>query len=708
MRPEGEPLLAQIRKAGSGPLISLGVVAIALAAISSVARRALFYPDAFADRLAASLADPRVADFVADRTTSAVLAEEPDLTAFRPLIAATARGAVSSSSFRALVRSAARGAHRGLFSEGGRTVIVSVPDVGVLLRSALARANPALAEKIPVKVQGALASLGQGGVDRVAIELWDVSRRSQWLAGILGVGGLLLCVTGVLLSPSPRLAIARVGLDLLVAALALWLLRPAGRMLVAALPHDDLAKAAAAGVWDAFTGSLRSWAIVLGGAGIVLLAAGESLIDRFRPRETVSRMVAWMETPPRGNRGRLARGAVLVAAGSFAVLEPANSVSFVVMLLGALLAFAGFRLIFEMVPRPAGDVDTSGAGDAARRAGLRAAVVLSVAAILVAAIAWSGLPRPAAPLFAADACNGSASLCSRPLDDVVFPGTHNAMSAADVPGWMFPQQERGIAAQLEDGIRALLIDVHYGIPVEGRVKTDLDSEAGSREKFERAVGKEGLDAAMRIRDRMAGKAEGPRGLYLCHGFCELGAAPLEATLERVHEFLVQNPNEVLVLVVEDYVPPQDLALAFQESGLDGLAYRGPAGPPWPTLREMIDTRGRVLVLIESGRPGVPWIHPAFDVMQETPYHFTQPSELVCTPNRGGIAGSLFLMNNWIDTTPAPKPSNAAIVNAYDALLGRARACQAARGKRPTVIAVDFYRTGALFRVARTLNGVAEQ
>ena len=100
------------------------------------------------------------------------------------------------------------------------------------------------------------------------------------------------------------------------------------------------------------------------------------------------------------------------------------------------------------------------------------------------------------------------------------------MSAADVTDWLFPQQERGIGGQLEDGIRALLLDVHYGIPVEGRVKTDLDSETTSREKFEKAVGKEGLDAAMRIRDRMAGKAEGPRGLYLCHGFCELGATPL--------------------------------------------------------------------------------------------------------------------------------------------------------------------------------------
>ena len=102
------------------------VLALALGAIVSVARRAVFYPDAFAEHLAASLADPRVAEFVAERTASAVIRQQPDLTAFRPLIVATARGAASSSAFQALVRTAARTAHRGLFSEGGRTVIVSV------------------------------------------------------------------------------------------------------------------------------------------------------------------------------------------------------------------------------------------------------------------------------------------------------------------------------------------------------------------------------------------------------------------------------------------------------------------------------------------------------------------------------------------------------------------------------------------------------
>jgi hypothetical protein len=694
------------RHVAAGVLISLGVLALSLGAVLSVARRALFYPDAFADRLAASLEDPRVADFVADRMAGAVIETEPDLTAFRPLIVATARGAASSSGFQALVRTAARTCHRGVFSEGGRTVIVSVPDVGVLLRSALEKANPTLAAKVPVRVQGALASLGTGNADRVVLRLFAASRRSQWLAGILGFGGLALALAGVLLAGDGRLAIGRLGLDLVVAGVALFLLLPAGRAIVALFPSDELAKRAAAGLWDAYAVSLRTWAVVLGGIGVVLLAASRSLGARFDPRQAAGDVAAWLEDPPGGARGRILRGAMFVGAGAFALLRPASAGELLIVVLGGLLAFVGLREIFELALKALPESHAGAAAESAGSAGTRAALVLGLAAIFAAAIAWIGRPPSAVSHESSDACNGAPELCSRRLDQVVFPATHNSMSAVDVPDWLFPQQERGIAGQLEDGVRGLLFDVHYGIPVEGRVKTDFESDS-SREKLEKAVGAEGLEAAMRIRDRLAGKEGGPRGLYLCHGFCELGAVRLAVTLERIHEFLVQNPDEVLVMVIEDYVSPQDLASAFAESGLDGLVYRGAAGPAWPTLRAMIDARERVLVLTESGRPGVPWIHPAFDVMQETPYRFKQPSELSCAPNRGGTGGSLFLMNNWIDTTPAPKPSNAAIVNAYEALVARARQCRTERGRMPTLIAVDFYKTGALFRVARALNDLAE-
>jgi len=210
---------------------------------------------------------------------------------------------------------------------------------------------------------------------------------------------------------------------------------------------------------------------------------------------------------------------------------------------------------------------------------------------------------------------------------------------------------------------------------------------------------------MRVRDRLVGEPEGPRALYVCHGFCELGAQPLTTVLGQIHDFLVEQPGEVLTLVIEDYANPADIAAAFAESGLVRFVFRGAPRAPWPTLRRMIDADQRVLVLGENATPGVPWYHPAFEVFQETPYTFHTKEAFSCAPNRGGTQGPLFQINHWIETTPTPKPSNAEIVNAREFLLARARQCQKERGRLPNILAVDFALTGDVVGAAAELNGL---
>jgi hypothetical protein len=306
------------------------------------------------------------------------------------------------------------------------------------------------------------------------------------------------------------------------------------------------------------------------------------------------------------------------------------------------------------------------------------------------------------------ACNGYPELRDRRLNEVVFPTTHNSMSAADIAAWMFPNQERGIDEQLEDGIRGFLIDVHYGVPVKGRIKTLLEFETNSRAKYEASLGKSGIDAAMRIRDRLVGGEEGERGVYMGHGFCEIGATPFVEALEGIKDFLVRNPNEVLIVVIQDEgVTPADVAACFEESGLIDFVYRGAVAPPWPTLGEMVARNERVVVFAENHAEGVPWYHLTAGVIQETLYGFKTPEAFSNVPNRGGRNGSLLLMNHWIESAPASLPSNAEIVNAYDVLYRRAVACRRERGMVPNLVAVDFYRTGDLFRVVRKLNGIQE-
>jgi hypothetical protein len=191
-------------------------------------------------------------------------------------------------------------------------------------------------------------------------------------------------------------------------------------------------------------------------------------------------------------------------------------------------------------------------------------------------------------------------------------------------------------------------------------------------------------------------------MYFCHGFCELGAYELAPTLEDIRRFMVSHPDEVVLLLIEDYVEPAAIAKAFEEADLLPLVYQDPI-LVWPTLGAFVASGRRLLVWIESGKPGVPWLRPFQATWQETPYTFHTPADFSCRPNRGGTKGSLFLMNHWIETTPAPRPSNAAIVNAYDLLYGRARKCERERKHRVNVVQVDFFQTGDVLRVVDSLN-----
>jgi hypothetical protein len=394
--------------------------------------------------------------------------------------------------------------------------------------------------------------------------------------------------------------------------------------------------------------------------------------------------------------------------GAALLIAPLASLTVGVWLAGLVAAFAGLREAFIAALDLLPEIEAGRLQHAGRTMTRRGAIALAggLAVVLLAGITWwivrANANAPEEEVITA--CNGSSDLCDRRLDQVVFPTSHNSMSGANVPGWMFPNQNADIQHQLSDGVRGFLIDAHYGVPIGERVKTELGDETKSMAKYEEAVGKEGVEAALRIRDRMTGAPTGERDVYMCHGFCELGALKLVPVLMDVRNFLVSNPGEVLIFVIQDEgVAPQDIARCFQESGLIDFVYKGPARSSWPTLREMVESDQRVLVMAENDTTGVDWYHPAFEVMQETPYAFHDPSEFSNRPNRGGSGGSLMLLNHWIETTPLPKPSNAAIVNAHDALLKRIEDFRRERGRLPNLVAVDFYATGDMIRVVRELN-----
>jgi hypothetical protein len=694
-------------------LAALAALALLGAVVTAYANDALFDSDEFAERAASALDDEAVREEVAIRVTDdLVIRAEADLIAARPLIQTVVDGIVGGSAFQGLFTTAVRDVHRALFQGDQNTATLTIADIGEVLRGALEALRPQLADQIP------------GGID---LEITEIEPPS-WLADLVQVTdsvallelvllvlGLALAGGALALSRDRRQTAVQLGVAVVVFGVAGVVALSAVRAAIltgidAAGPRD-----AAAGIWHAFLGDLTTTLYVFAGCGAVVAAAASSLlrpVDIFAP---LRRAAELLTSTPERRLWRVVRALVLIAAGVLIIAQRDLFVDLAVLLIGLYVAYAGVaELMRLLLPTEAAEVheDRAEGRRALVAAGIAAGLILLGGAVFVGV---GGITEAPAEIETVG-CNGSEELCDRTLDQVLFASTHNAMSAATNPGWLFAQQEAGFPEQLHDGVRGLFFDAHYGTPTEsGRVKTDLsDLDGPEREAYEQALGPEALEAALRIRDRIVhSPASGPRGVYLCHRFCELGALPIDDGLRQIRDFLAANPDEVIAIVIEDYVPPADIDAAIRRSGLIDYVYDGPV-EPLPTLQQMIDSGGRAVVMLETtdGGAEAPYIHSAYDpFVQETPYSFNQPALLTdpkhldasCEPNRGPDDAPLFLINHWIDTSPAPRPSNAAKVNARDALLARIRRCEELRGVPANFISVDFYRQGDLFDVVAELN-----
>ncbi|HEX4482704.1 MAG TPA: hypothetical protein VH081_02865 [Solirubrobacteraceae bacterium] len=301
-------------------------------------------------------------------------------------------------------------------------------------------------------------------------------------------------------------------------------------------------------------------------------------------------------------------------------------------------------------------------------------------------------------------CNGSHALCARRLDQVVFPATHNSMSAAD-EGFRVPNQATGIAEQLAGGIRGLLIDTHMGVSTSKGVYTVLRDGQKSREQILEAIGPAATASALAIRAGLGYRGGGSPQVYLCHGYCEIGASPALLQFQRIRDFLTSHPGEVLVISVEDDTSAQAFAAVVQQSGLLPLVWKGSVSPP-PTLGEMVAKNQRVLFMAENEPGDVPWLHAQFSLAQETNYAFKSPGELLgaggCVANRGGTTPALFLINMFVDTFP-PSRTAPATLNQRSTIVAHARSCEAQRDRTPTLIAVDQWQDGDVVGAARELN-----
>jgi len=257
-------------------------------------------------------------------------------------------------------------------------------------------------------------------------------------------------------------------------------------------------------------------------------------------------------------------------------------------------------------------------------------------------------------------CNGYESLCDKPYDEVAYLTTHNAYNAIE-DSFMLANQTYGITQQLNDGVRGLMIDVY-----------DEDGV-----------------------------------LVVYHGFEILGSVPLVDNLLEIKDFLIDNPNEIVTIILECYTTADAIEQVLAEAELSSFLYT--KNDDWATLREMIDTNQRLVIFtdVNDASPTQNWYHYVWDHAVETHYSVNDTIEMVCDYNRGNAWNDLFIFNHFITHAAfgTGLPVESEIANSNPFFLNRILECQEVHDKFPNFITVDFYEKGDALQVVNILNGV---
>ena len=250
--------------------------------------------------------------------------------------------------------------------------------------------------------------------------------------------------------------------------------------------------------------------------------------------------------------------------------------------------------------------------------------------------------------------------------------THNA-AAVTTEGFISANQSRGIAQQLEDGIRGMMLDTHYFDGADRRIVPG------------------------RVEDLSI-----PDQTYLCHGPCSFGNARLLDGLCTLTKFLDAHPDEVLSIIFENHIEDADTDAMLEASGLREYLYTHAPGTPWPTLGAMIEANQRLVVFLEKGGGTPAYLHPAWEATSGT--HPTRSTAWRRSRARRTAARPRTPLLDQPLAEPAERDQRGE-GQREDVLGVRVDTCTAETGRPPTFVGVDFYEVGALFPVVRRANGL---
>ncbi len=662
----------------------------------------------FADVMAKSLRQPAVRQYIAEQVTLQLAPTSKVITAARPVATTVVSEALATDAVGNTVRTVVAGVHRQFFALGNNDsrVGVSAENAAATLRATLEAIDPNLSKRVPNGVLTIATNVTQNqSVDLAA----HAARLIRWLYIPVWLLGALLMFLTFAKARDPVHAL-RFGGSCLALGGALLIGLGAATPLFAALAGDKESgrgKAVAAFV-HVLVGRLEGagWALALLGLLLALAPGrdGSGVAVRFG-RARAGLMRWW-----RLRRARLTVGILVIVVGIGLLTVPAELATLAGFCLALLAVFCGLLLVL----RGTGIIETS-----ATTARLRKRTVAVVGAAMVACVALTTTATAAVvdvvkPSSVAnprqDGCNGFIELCFQPLNQILWPASHNAMSSTAY-NFFTAEHIGNVSEQLDDGARALLIDAYNGYQDHGIVRTNL-AGAINRGEITDELGGDALRQLNRL-GALTGAVDTSgkkKDVYLCHLFCEVGAVKAAKVFSEVNSFLNTHLTSVVILDVEDYVTPQDLENALKQGHLWDRLYHVDLSKPMPTLLDLVNpppgqdqAERRVIVTSENHANQAPWLVGSYNLMQETPYTFDNTAQFNCDPNRGAATNPLLLVNHWLRAPGPPDPAEAASTNATAELTSRLEQCIQQRRRLPNLLAVDFFGLGDTTQVCDTFN-----
>ena len=428
-------------------LIVLATVAALVGGVAFYLRAEIVNTNSFADRSVDAIHKPAVQEVVSREITVQLLEPAvPDAIAGRPLVQSAVNVAIASPPFADLLRLAAVHGHRLLFQRGGGNAVFDIADAATVVTSALQKFAPKIAKEIPKRTDAVLLTLKKRSFAGTTLR---VANAVRILGTVLPVVALALFVTAIAIAPDRRRALTRMGISIGIAGLALAILLGLVKRALAStlIPPPELTtaqtQAAFGALWDSYLADLTTATLVITASAWVLAAAAAPVLSPYSGTAGLQRarvrVFGPASTPVRG-----VRSAAAVGVGLLAILDPSAALRAFAIIGGALLIYVGAGEFLAVTAPKERRVKHPRHFE--RRflitAGGFAAAFVAVAAFLLAFTGGTTNVEAQSP----QTCNGYAQLCSRRLDEVVFAGTHNSMSAADSPGWLIANQDRAVAS----------------------------------------------------------------------------------------------------------------------------------------------------------------------------------------------------------------------------------------------------------------------